>query len=131
MDNQTLLYLVPGAGVVALIYAFVTAGWVGKQDAGTDRMKKIADQIYRGAMAFLAAEYKVLAGFVVLVAGALAYINLEEPTSSPLVAASFVCGAMASGLAGFFGMKVATRANVRTAAAARTGLAPALKAREF
>jgi K(+)-stimulated pyrophosphate-energized sodium pump len=127
VDNQTLLYLVPAAGVVALIYAFVTASWVGKQDAGTDRMKKIADQIYRGAMAFLAAEYKVLAGFVVLVAGLLAWVNLEEPTSSPLVAASFVTGAMCSGLAGFFGMKVATRANVRTAAAARTGLAPALK----
>jgi K(+)-stimulated pyrophosphate-energized sodium pump len=127
VDNQTLLYLVPASGLIALAYAFVTAGWVGKQDPGTDRMKKIAEQIYRGAMAFLAAEYKVLAGFVVFVAAALAYINADEPTSSPLVAASFVTGAVCSGLAGFFGMKVATRANVRTAAAARTGLPPALK----
>ena len=127
MDNQTLLYLVPVCGVVALIYAFITTAWVSKQDAGTDRMKNIADQIYKGAMAFLAAEYKVLGMFVGAVAVVLGILYMDDPASSPLVAFSFVLGAVCSGLAGFFGMKVATRANVRTAAVARTGLAPALK----
>ena len=127
MDNQTLLYLVPVAGVIALIYAFVTAGWINKQDQGTDRMKGIAEHIYRGAMAFLAAEYKVLAIFVGLVAVVLGGLYMNDPSSSPLVALSFVVGAICSGLAGFFGMKVATRANVRTAAEARTGLPGALQ----
>jgi K(+)-stimulated pyrophosphate-energized sodium pump len=127
VDNQTLLYLVPACGAVALLYALLTASWVGRQDPGTDRMKSIADQIRRGAMAFLGAEYRVLAVFVLVVAGVLAVLNADEPTSSPLVAAAFVAGATCSGLAGFFGMRVATRANVRTAAAARAGLAPALK----
>jgi K(+)-stimulated pyrophosphate-energized sodium pump len=127
MDNQTLLYLVPVCGVVALIYAFLTAGWVNKQDQGTDRMKGIAEHIYRGAMAFLAAEYKVLAIFVVIMAGVLGGLYMDNESSSPMVAVSFVLGAFCSGLAGFFGMKVATRANVRTAAAARGGLPPALQ----
>ena len=126
MDIQNLLYLVPVAGVIALAYAFITTTWINKQEAGTDRMKKIADQIFKGAMAFLAAEYKILAIFVVAVAGVLA-ATANADTSSPLVALSFVLGAVCSGLAGFFGMRVATRANVRTAAAARGGLAPALK----
>jgi K(+)-stimulated pyrophosphate-energized sodium pump len=126
MDNQTLLILVPVCGVVGLIYAFLTAGWVNKQDQGTDRMKKIAEQIYRGAMAFLAAEYKVLGIFVAVAAVALGVLYMNDEASSPLVALSFVTGALCSGLAGFFGMKVATRANVRTAAEARKGLSGAL-----
>src|SRR5690606_8793604 len=83
-------------------------------------------QIYRGAMAFLAAEYRVLAVVVLVVAGLLAFLYRDSTTSSWLVGVSFVVGAFCSALAGFFGMRVATRANVRTAAAARTGLAPAL-----
>ena len=126
MELQQLLYLVPVAGVIALAYAFITTTWINKQEAGTDRMKKIAEQIFKGAMAFLAAEYKVLAIFVAAVAGLLA-VTANAESSSPLVAVSFVLGALCSGLAGFFGMRVATRANVRTAAAARGGLAPALK----
>ena len=114
MDIQNLLYLVPVAGVIALAYAFITTTWINKQEAGTDRMKKIADQIFKGAMAFLAAEYKILAIFVVAVAGVLA-VTANADTSSPLVALSFVLGAVCSGLAGFFGMRVATRANVRDA----------------
>jgi K(+)-stimulated pyrophosphate-energized sodium pump len=120
------LYLVPLAGVVGLIYAFVTAAWIGRQDAGDARMTKIADQIARGAMAFLRAEYQVLAIFVVGVAAALA-LTADPSASSPLVAVSFAVGAFTSALSGFFGMRVATKANVRTAAAARTGLAPALQ----
>ena len=116
-----LVIAAPVAGVLALAYAFVKAQWVRKQDAGTDTMKKIAKLIQDGAMAFLAAEYKVLAGFVVIVAGLLAAANTGEG-QSPLIAVSFVVGAFASGLAGYFGMKIATDGNVRTTAAARTSL---------
>ena len=125
MDNQTLLYLVPLCGVLALVYAAATGSWIVKQDAGNDRMKTIAEQIYRGAMAFLAAEYKVLAIFVVVAAILLAVTAPES--SSMLLGVSFVAGAVCSALAGYFGMRVASRANVRTAAAARTGLPPALQ----
>ena len=127
MNPQQLLLAIPAAGVLALIYAGVTSFWIKGRDAGNDRMKTIALQIQRGAMAFLRSEYAVLAGFVALVAIGLFLLNRSEPTSDPLVALSFVLGAGASGLAGFFGMRVATQANVRTAAAARTGLAPALQ----
>jgi K(+)-stimulated pyrophosphate-energized sodium pump len=124
---QQLLLAIPAAGVLALIYAGLTSYWIKKRDAGNERMQAIALQIQRGAMAFLRSEYAVLAGFVVLVAIGLFFLNRSEPTSDPLVALSFVLGASASGLAGFFGMRVATQANVRTAAAARIGLAPALQ----
>jgi len=126
VDIETLLYLVPATGLVALGYAFLTTAWIGRQDPGTPTMKTIADQIHKGAMAFLAAEYKVLAIFVVAVAAALAVLNAKEGSGAFAVAGSFVAGASASALAGFLGMRVATQANVRTAAAARTGLAPAL-----
>src|SRR5690606_457806 len=125
MPIQNLLYAVPACGVLALLYAAFTASWISRQDAGTIRMKGIAEQIFRGAMAFLAAEYKVLALFVIVIAGLLV-LTADPSTSSPLIGLSFVGGAVCSGLAGFFGMRVATRANVRTAAAARTGLSPAL-----
>lgn len=125
MDLQTLLYLVPVAGIIALVYAFATAGWIGRQDDGTESMKTIAAQIHAGAMAFLAAEYKVLGVFVAVVAVGLAALSASGGQSM-LLAVAFIVGASASGLAGFLGMRVATKANVRTAAAARTGLAPAL-----
>ncbi len=127
MQIENFIYAAPAAGVVALLYALLTSGWVGRQDAGTERMKNIGDQIARGAMAFLAAEYKVLAIFVVIVAGGLSGLYAATESGSPLVGVSFVVGALCSALAGFFGMRVATQANVRTAAAARTGLAPALQ----
>ena len=123
---QNLLYLAPVAGVIALIYAFATTAWISGRDAGTERMQGIGSQIYRGAMAFLAAEYRILAIVVVLIAGLLAFLYRDSTTSSWTVGVSFVVGALCSGLAGYFGMRVATRANVRTAAAAREGLAPAL-----
>ncbi len=126
MDSTQLLYAVPVAGVLALIFAFWKAAWVNKQDAGTDRMKEIAGYIRDGAMAFLAREYKVLAIFVVVVAGLLAFANYGDPKSHVLIALSFVVGAVCSGLAGYAGMRVATAANVRTAHAAQDGLSKAL-----
>jgi K(+)-stimulated pyrophosphate-energized sodium pump len=126
LQLQTLFYLVPAAGALALIAAFVFSTWVSKQDAGTDRMREIAGHIREGAMAFLTREYKVLAIFVVAVAVLLGIGYMGDPVSHPMVAFSFVVGAICSGLAGFFGMRVATAANVRTTNAARTGLNPAL-----
>jgi len=123
---ESLIYAAPAAGVVALIFAYIKSNWVSRQDPGDAKMVEIGGLIREGAMAFLAREYKVLAGFVVIVAGLLAFANMSGEHRSPLIALSFVLGAVASGLAGYFGMRVATSANHRTTAAARTGLAPAL-----
>ena len=124
--SDVLIYTVPGAGVLALLYAFFSSRWINGQDAGTDRMKEIAGYIQEGAMAFLGREYRVLAIFVVAVAVLLGVANSTTDQGHPLVAVSFVLGAVCSGLAGYFGMRVATAANVRTTAAARDGLAGAL-----
>ena len=124
MDPLTIA--IPAAGVLGLIFAGWKASWVMKQDVGTDEMRDISEQIYTGAMAFLRAEYKVLAGFVGAVAILLAAANMSGEDQSPVIALSFVIGASASALAGYFGMRIATRANVRTTHAARTGLPAAL-----
>jgi K(+)-stimulated pyrophosphate-energized sodium pump len=121
-----VLYLIPAAGVLALVFALFKAQWVKGQDAGDEKMQKIAGHIQEGAMAFLSREYKVLAIFVVIVAALLAFGNAKIETSSPLIGLSFVLGAVSSALAGFFGMKIATLANVRTTSAARTSLNKAL-----
>ena len=121
-----LLYIIPLLGVVALIFTFLKSTWVSKQDVGSDKMARIAKNISDGAMAFLQAEYKVLAIFVIAVAALLAWSGMN-PDSSPLVALSFVLGAICSALAGFIGMKVATKANVRTTHAASTSLGKALE----
>ncbi len=126
MDTSTLLFLIPGAGILALAYAFLKARWVGNQDVGTDLMAEIAGHIADGARAFLRREYRVLVVFVIAVAVLLGFANSTQENSSWLIAVSFILGALCSGLAGFFGMSVATKANVRTTNAARTGLAPAL-----
>ena len=123
---QNLLYVLPLFGVMGLLYVVWKSAWVTKQDAGTDKMKKIAGHIAEGAMAFLKAEYKVLAIFVVCVAVLLA-VTASSETSSPLVGVSFALGAFCSALAGFIGMRVATKANVRTTNAARTSLGKALE----
>ena len=120
---ENIAYFIPVAGVIALIFTYIKSSVVAKADPGTDRMKRIAENITDGAMAFLRAEYRILAIVVVVVAGLLAYIYRE---SSALIALSFVVGAICSALAGFIGMKVATKANVRTANAARQGLTQAL-----
>jgi K(+)-stimulated pyrophosphate-energized sodium pump len=119
-------YLIPAAGVLALLFALVKSAWIGKQDAGTETMQEIAGHIHEGAMAFLAREYKVLSIFVLIVAVLLAVGNANLETSHWLIGISFVSGAICSGLAGFFGMKIATKANVRTTSKARDGLNGAL-----
>jgi K(+)-stimulated pyrophosphate-energized sodium pump len=123
MDN---LLLVMGAGVLAMVFSFWKTTWINKQDEGTDRMKQIGASIAEGAMAFLKAEYRVLTIFVIAVALLLGFANYGRNDSSALIAMSFIVGAMASGLAGFLGMKVATKANNRTTNAARNSLAAAL-----
>jgi K(+)-stimulated pyrophosphate-energized sodium pump len=122
-----LVYGVPAAGVVALIFAFVKSKSVSAADAGTDEMKTIAGRIADGARAFLVAEYKVLAIFVAVVAVLLAIANSGGANQSPIIAVAFVLGAVASAAAGWFGMMVATQANVRTTAAARSSMPNALK----
>jgi len=123
---QNLLYVLPFFGVLGLLYVVWKSAWVAKQDAGTDKMKKIAGHIAEGAMAFLKAEYKVLIIFVACVSVLLA-VTANSETSHPLVGLSFVLGAFSSALAGFIGMRVATKANVRTTNAARTSLGKALE----
>lgn len=118
---------IPIVGLLGLAFSVYRYKWVAAQDPGTDAMRGIAEKIQRGAMAFLKAEYTVLTGFL-LVAGALLYASGYSATgkSHPLIALSFAVGAVFSGLAGFFGMRVATLANVRTTNAARTSLGKAL-----
>jgi len=123
---SSLFYLVPGFGILALLYTLIKSSWVSKQDAGNDRMKEIAKYISEGAMAFLKAEYKVLTYFVIIAGLLLAFMGYSNPASSPLIAVAFVIGAFFSALAGFIGMRIATKANVRTAHAARTSLSKAL-----
>ncbi|MFH1268583.1 MAG: sodium-translocating pyrophosphatase [Planctomycetota bacterium] len=125
-----LIYLCPVVAIAALIYAYLKAAWVKRQDEGTDRMKLIGGWIAEGAMAFLGREYRVLAVFVVAVAILLGVSNQivgEAQGTNGLIALSFALGAFCSGLAGYFGMKTATRANTRTASAARKGLNDALQ----
>lgn len=123
---HTIIYFLPVAGVLALLYTFFKSSWVSKQDVGTEKMAKISAHISTGAMAFLKAEYKVLSGFVLVVAVLLAF-SANPETSSWMIAISFIIGALCSGLAGFIGMKVATKANVRTTQAARSNLSEGLK----
>ena len=118
--------LVIGSGVFAILFAFWKTSWINKQDQGTEKMQNIGASISDGAMSFLKAEYRVLSVFVFIVAVLLGVANQGNDSSSSLVALSFVIGALASALAGFIGMRVATKANNRTTHAARTGLAPAL-----
>ena len=121
------MYIIPLAGLLALLFTYLRAQWVARQDPGTDRMKRIAGYITDGAMAFLRAEYSKLVWFVVAVALLLAYQGGSGGAeTSAWIGLSFVVGALCSALAGFIGMKVATKANVRTAQAARTSLASAL-----
>jgi K(+)-stimulated pyrophosphate-energized sodium pump len=113
-------------GVVGLLYTFVKYAWVSKQDAGNDRMKEISNYIAEGAMAFLKAEYKILGYFVIVAALLLGVMGYSNSASHWSIAVAFILGAFFSALAGFVGMKIATKANVRTAQAARTSLSKAL-----
>jgi len=123
---DSLVYFIPICGVLALIFTLWRSIWVGKQDPGNEKMVNIANHIQRGAMAFLKAEYSKIAIFVVVVAILLGIQGEYATDSNLFVAISFVCGAVCSGLAGYIGMKVATKANVRTTNAARKSLNDAL-----
>lgn len=112
---ESLKFLAPALAVVALLFAFYKIAFVSKQDAGTERMKEIAAAINDGAKAFLFAEYKILAIFVVVL-----FIAIGLGLGSWITALCFLFGALFSILAGYIGMNVATKANVRTANAART-----------
>ncbi|WP_426060767.1 sodium-translocating pyrophosphatase [Hymenobacter sp. B1770] len=120
------LYAVPALGLFALLYTWLRAGWVSKQDAGDERMTNIAGYIADGAIAFLKAEYKVLALFGLIAGAFLFYLGTTSGNSSPVIVIAFLIGAVFSALAGFIGMKIATKANVRTAQAAKTSLSTAL-----
>lgn len=122
-----LFYLVPIFGIIALIYTFVQSSWVTKQNAGNARMQEIAGYISDGAMAFLKAEYKVMGYFVIIVAILLGLMGASSTNSHWSLGISFVFGAILSALAGYIGMRIATKSNVRTAEAAKTSLAKALK----
>ena len=122
-----LFYAVPVFGVIALLYTFIQSAWVGKQPAGNDRMKEIAGYIADGAMAFLKAEYKVLTYFVIIAAILLGIMGASNHNSHWSIAIAFIIGAFFSALAGFIGMRIATKSNVRTAEAAKTSLKQALK----
>ena len=123
---ENLIYVVPAMGILGLLYTFVKFMWVSKQDAGTPRMKEISTYIAEGAMAFLKAEWKILGYFVVIVGILLAVMANANPHSHWSIAVAFVIGAVLSATAGYIGMKAATKANVRTAQAARTSLSKAL-----
>ena len=121
-----LFYLVPALGLLGLLYTFVKFKWVVKQDAGSERMKEISNYIAEGAMAFLKAEWKILGYFVVIVAILLGIMAQANPHSHWSIAIAFIAGAVFSAVAGYIGMRIATKSNVRTAQAAKTSLSKAL-----
>ncbi|WP_439880207.1 sodium-translocating pyrophosphatase [Pontibacter sp. MBLB2868] len=124
---EPILYAIPAFGLAALVYTWIRSAWVTKQSAGNERMSSIARHIADGAMAFLKAEYKVLAYFVIIASVFLFYLGITGEKSHPLIVGAFIIGAVFSSLAGFMGMRIATKANVRTAEAARTSLSKALR----
>lgn len=124
---ELIVNFLPLFGILALLFVFVKSAWVTKQDQGNEKMIRIAKSIADGAMSFLKAEYKILAIFVIAVAILLFFKGSNEVGSHGMVALSFVVGSICSALAGFIGMKVATKANVRTTQAARTSLGKALE----
>ncbi|MAC96658.1 MAG: sodium-translocating pyrophosphatase [Flavobacteriales bacterium] len=127
MDTSTiLLYLVPFLGIIGLIVMAVKSAWVSKQDVGDANMAELARHIATGAMAFLKAEWKVMSYFVVIAAILLAWSGTQVDNSHPVIAITFIIGAFLSALAGWIGMNIATKANVRTTQAARSSLAKAL-----
>jgi len=124
---ELIVQILPAFGVLALLFVFVKNVWVSKQDEGDAKMARIAKNIADGAMSFLKAEYKILSIFVIAVAILLYFKGNSEEGSNGMVALSFVVGAICSALAGFIGMSVATKANVRTTQAARASLGKALE----
>src|ERR1700744_3061115 len=125
--NTYLIYLIPVFGLIGILFMGIKSAWVTKQETGDASMSELSGYIADGAMAFLSAEWKILSYFVFIAALLLAYSGTTVHTSSPVIAISFVVGAFLSAFAGYLGMRIATKANVRTTQAARTSLAKALK----
>ncbi|MFN4235034.1 MAG: sodium-translocating pyrophosphatase [Bacteroidia bacterium] len=125
--NDLVIYLVPTLGIIGLIIMAVKSAWISKQDAGESNMQELAGYIAKGALAFLKAEWKILSYFVVIAAVLLAWSGTTVETSSPIIAISFIIGAVFSAFAGYIGMNIATKSNVRTTQAARTSLSKALQ----
>ncbi|NNF20742.1 MAG: sodium-translocating pyrophosphatase, partial [Saprospiraceae bacterium] len=126
MDNIVLV--IPIMAIVGLVVMALKSRWVSKQDAGDKDMEELSDHIHSGAMAFLRAEWRVLAYYTAIAAIVLAWSSTSERVNSHwIISISFILGAVFSALAGYFGMNIATRANVRTTQAARSSLAKALK----
>ncbi len=131
--NDLVIYMIPLLGILGLVVMAIKSAWVSKQDAGDNNMKELAGYIADGAMAFLKAEWRILSFFVIVAAALLAYsgtiheVNGKEIHSSWIICIAFIIGAVFSATAGYIGMKVATKANVRTTQAARTSLKQALK----
>ena len=127
MQNENnYVALVILSGILAMVFALWKASWINKQNEGNERMKTIGASIADGAMAFLRAEYRILGVFVIVVALILGFANSGRTDSNAFIALSFIIGAVASGFAGFLGMKVATKANNRTTHAAEISLDKAL-----
>ena len=124
---ESMIQFLPAFGILALIFVFLKNNWVSKQEVGNEKMERIAKNIADGAMSFLKAEYKILSIFVVAVAILLFFKGQAENGSNGMVSVSFIVGAICSALAGFIGMKVATKANVRTTNAAQKSLGKALE----
>src|SRR6201996_76458 len=124
---NNLIYFIPVLGFVGILFMLSKSAWVTRQETGDASMTELSGYIADGAMAFLRAEWKILSYFVALAAVLLAWSGTTVATSSPIIAVSFLCGAFLSAFAGFLGMRIATKANVRTTQAARTSLAQALK----
>ncbi len=124
---MNIVYLVPALAVVGLIVMFFKSRWVKAQDAGDEKMQTLARYIREGALAFLSAEYRILAIFVVIAGLLLGWLSMVVETTHWFIVVAFVIGAVFSAVAGNIGMRVATLANVRTTQAARTSLSKALK----
>ena len=122
-----MIYMPIALAILGLVYMLVKKSWVMKQDAGDGKMKEISDHIYEGALAFLNAEYRLLAVFVLIVSILLTIVSFVVPTTHWLIVVAFIFGAIFSAFAGNIGMKIATKTNVRTTQAARTSLPNALK----
>jgi K(+)-stimulated pyrophosphate-energized sodium pump len=120
--NNYLIYLIPVFGLIGIIVMAIKSAWVTKQETGDASMNQLAGYIADGAMAFLRAEWKVLSYFVVVAGVLLAWSGTTVATSSPVIAISFLIGAFLSAFAGYIGMRIATKANVRTTQAAKTSL---------
>ncbi|MDQ3320925.1 MAG: sodium-translocating pyrophosphatase [Acidobacteriota bacterium] len=125
--ESIILYLIPALGIFGLVVMTVQSRWVYKQPTGEANMVELAGYIAEGAMAFLKAEWKVLTYFAIVAAVLLGWSGTMVETSSPVIAVSFIIGAVLSATAGYIGMNIATKANVRTTQAARTDLKSALK----